>query len=148
MSETPLAGVRVLELGAFIAGPFAGQLLGDLGQLDLVEREGSTALERKRRHRDRPPVVEIPDHVGEGDPHVVVEDLTEVRRALHRPDRADRDALELHVADHPGDATVLRRLAVGAQEQLLVAGQVGIARPGLLAGHDEIVPVDHGVRAQ
>ena len=31
MTETPLAGVRVLELGAFIAGPFAGQLLGDLG---------------------------------------------------------------------------------------------------------------------
>jgi formyl-CoA transferase len=27
----PLAGVRVLELGAFIAGPFAGQLLGDYG---------------------------------------------------------------------------------------------------------------------
>ena len=27
----PLAGVRVLELGSFIAGPFAGQLLADLG---------------------------------------------------------------------------------------------------------------------
>ncbi len=27
----PLAGVRVLELGSFVAGPFAGQLLGDLG---------------------------------------------------------------------------------------------------------------------
>jgi formyl-CoA transferase len=25
----PLAGVRVLELGSFIAGPFDGQLLGD-----------------------------------------------------------------------------------------------------------------------
>jgi len=31
VTETPLAGLRVLELGAFIAGPFAGQLLGDLG---------------------------------------------------------------------------------------------------------------------
>ena len=32
MSEHgPLAGVRVLELGSFIAGPFAGQLLGDYG---------------------------------------------------------------------------------------------------------------------
>jgi formyl-CoA transferase/succinyl-CoA--D-citramalate CoA-transferase len=28
---SPLAGLRVLELGSFIAGPFAGQLLGDLG---------------------------------------------------------------------------------------------------------------------
>jgi formyl-CoA transferase len=30
-SGGPLAGVRVLELGSFIAGPFAGQLLGDYG---------------------------------------------------------------------------------------------------------------------
>ena len=29
--DGPLAGVRVLELGSFIAGPFAGQLLGDYG---------------------------------------------------------------------------------------------------------------------
>ena len=37
----PLAGLRVLELGSFIAGPFAGQLLGDLGadvvQLPILE---------------------------------------------------------------------------------------------------------------
>jgi formyl-CoA transferase/succinyl-CoA--D-citramalate CoA-transferase len=31
MSDGPLAGIRVLELGSFIAGPFAGQLLGDYG---------------------------------------------------------------------------------------------------------------------
>jgi formyl-CoA transferase/succinyl-CoA--D-citramalate CoA-transferase len=30
-SAGPLTGVRVLELGSFIAGPFAGQLLGDYG---------------------------------------------------------------------------------------------------------------------
>ena len=30
-SSGPLSGVRVLELGSFIAGPFAGQLLGDYG---------------------------------------------------------------------------------------------------------------------
>ena len=27
----PLAGVRVIELGSLLAGPFAGRLLGDLG---------------------------------------------------------------------------------------------------------------------
>jgi formyl-CoA transferase/succinyl-CoA--D-citramalate CoA-transferase len=30
-NDAPLDGIRVLELGSFIAGPFAGQLLGDLG---------------------------------------------------------------------------------------------------------------------
>ena len=30
-TQGPLAGLRVLELGSFIAGPFAGQLLGDYG---------------------------------------------------------------------------------------------------------------------
>lgn len=38
MGTGPLDGVRVLELGSFIAGPFAGQLLGDLGA-DVVKVE-------------------------------------------------------------------------------------------------------------
>ena len=34
----PLSGVRVLEMGSFIAGPFAGQLLGDYGA-DVIKIE-------------------------------------------------------------------------------------------------------------
>src|SRR3546814_13997912 len=34
----PLHGVRVLEMGSFIAGPFAGQLLGDYGA-DVIKVE-------------------------------------------------------------------------------------------------------------
>src|ERR1700751_4227526 len=37
----PLTGVRIIELGALIAGPFAGRLLGDMGaEIIKVEPPG------------------------------------------------------------------------------------------------------------
>ncbi|MEO7793328.1 MAG: CoA transferase, partial [Thermoanaerobaculia bacterium] len=36
MSERPLAGLRVLDLGQILAGPFAGALLGYFGA-DVVK---------------------------------------------------------------------------------------------------------------
>ena len=42
------AGVRVLELGSFIAGPFAGQLLGDYGA-DVIKIEAPADGDPMRR---------------------------------------------------------------------------------------------------
>ena len=47
-STGPLAGIRVLELGSFIAGPFAGQLLGDYGA-DVIKVEAPDGGDPMRR---------------------------------------------------------------------------------------------------
>jgi len=47
-SQGPLAGLRVLELGSFIAGPFAGQLLGDYGA-EVVKIEAAESGDPMRR---------------------------------------------------------------------------------------------------
>ncbi|TDD40197.1 CoA transferase [Actinomadura sp. KC06] len=53
MSSTPLDGVRVLELGSFIAGPFAGQLLGDYGaEVVKIEPCDGDAMRRWGLMRD------------------------------------------------------------------------------------------------
>lgn len=44
----PLDGVRVLELGSFIAGPFAGQLLGDYGA-EVIKIEAPDSGDPMRR---------------------------------------------------------------------------------------------------
>lgn len=50
----PLDGVRVLEVGTFIAGPFAGQQLGDLGA-DVVKIESPKGGDPLRHWRDLGP---------------------------------------------------------------------------------------------
>lgn len=48
LTDGPLTGVRVLELGSFIAGPFAGQLLGDYGA-EVIKIEAPGAGDPMRR---------------------------------------------------------------------------------------------------
>src|SRR4029453_1040492 len=50
--------------------------------------------------------------------------------------------------DYPGDPLVLRRIRIGAHQQLLVVGDLREAGPDLLSGDDQIVAVDHRARRQ
>ena len=51
VTQPPLDGVKVLEIGTFIAGPFAGQQLGDLGA-EVVKVEPPGLGDPMRRWRD------------------------------------------------------------------------------------------------
>jgi formyl-CoA transferase len=118
-SALPLQGLRVLELGSFIAGPFAGQLLGDLGA-DVVK-------------------VEAP---GEGDPMrrwgVCLDG-----RSLWWPSIArNKRSVAIDLRDERGRAVVVRL----AQECDIVLENF---RPGLLAewglGYAELAAANPGV---
>src|SRR4051812_26708812 len=48
MAETPLNGLRVIEMGSLIAGPFCGQVLGDFGA-EVIKLEDPGACDPMRQ---------------------------------------------------------------------------------------------------
>ena len=87
----------------------------------------------------RQPSFSSPTRFADRHPHVGEEHLAEVALAVDGPHRPHLDAGLVHVEDQPGDALVLRRVGIGAHEQLAVVGDVGPGAPDLLAVDDVLV---------
>ena len=68
--------------------------------------------------------------------------------AVHGRDRPDRDARRLHVDQQEGDALLRPLLGAGAHQAEDPVGPLHVGRPDLLAGHDIVVTLAHGPRAQ
>jgi hypothetical protein len=79
-----------------------------------------------------------------GDPHVVEEDLVEVRAAVDLVDRAQRHPGRAQVDDEHRDALVLGHVGVGACDHDAEVAVLGAGRPDLLAVQDPLVTVGHG----
>ncbi len=115
----PLAGIRVLELGSFIAGPFAGQLLGDLGA-EVVKVE--------------PP--------GTGDPMRTWGVLQDGRSLWWPAIARNKSSVAIDLRDDRGRALV-RRLAERVDVVLENFKPGTLARWGL--GYDALAAVNPGV---
>jgi crotonobetainyl-CoA:carnitine CoA-transferase CaiB-like acyl-CoA transferase len=118
----PLAGIRVLDFGRFIAGPYCAMMLADFGA-DVIR------IERREGGEDRPvgPIVES----GEG--------------GLFLSINRNKRGLTLDPA-HPGGAQIVRRLVeqadiVIANLPLNVLQKLGLDYPALKAIKDDIILV-------
>ncbi|MBX3574122.1 MAG: CoA transferase [Mesorhizobium sp.] len=97
MSNPPLAGIRVIELARILAGPWAGQVLADLGA-DVIKVENPDGGDDTRKW---------------GPPFVMAKDGTNLSAAYyHSTNRGKRSiAIDFTTAD---GAETLRKLIAGA----------------------------------
>ncbi len=117
-------------------------------RVDQLAHERSAAFVLQRDVRDAPAVVLVADAVRHRDPDVGEEHLGELRAAEHRLERPHLDAGQVHRQDQPRDAAVLRRVGIGAHEELADVGDLAERAPDLLAVQDVVVTVALGARAQ
>ena len=127
MTPRPLAGLRVLELARILAGPWAGQLLADLGaDVIKVERPG-----------------EGDDTRHWGPPFLTAEDGSDLSAAYFHACNRGKRSVAVDIATPEGQARV-RRLAAGADvviENYKVGGLVkyGLDAAALRAAHPALI---------
>src|SRR5438876_9099765 len=115
-----------------------------------LEREGPDrpAFVREDAHRDLPAGAAVAHEPVLAHLDAVEEHLGELRLAVHLPERPDRDAGAAHVDEQQREPRVLRGIRLGAAEEEAPVGDVGMARPDLLAVHDEGPAAPPGPRAE
>jgi hypothetical protein len=106
------------------------------------------ALVTEQRLGDGPALVDLAHHLTARHADVVEERLAERRIAADELDRLHADAGARHVHEQEADALVLGRVGVRAHEEEHPVGLIGVRRPHLLSGDDEVVALEHGARLQ
>jgi hypothetical protein len=137
-----ISAIRWRTAGSWIAGP-AGALHLLRQRDERVERHARAggiadqhALVLERRSRDLPALAAFAHDVLRRHANVVEEHLAEVVAALHHDERPHVDPGSLHRDEQVGDARVLGRVGLGAEQAEHHVGLGGVAGPDLL-------PVDH-----
>src|SRR5580700_3460985 len=110
----PLAGIRVLELARILAGPWCGQLLGDLGA-EVIKIERPQEGDDTRQW---------------GPPFFTSDRGENLGAAFYHSCNRGKTSVELDIASPEGQATV-RSLAAGADVLIENFKVGGLARYGL-----------------
>ena len=125
-SERPLTGVRVLELARILAGPWAGQVLADLGA-DVVKVEAPTGDDTRRWG---PPFVEGKD--GENLGAAYYHSCNRGKRSIVADFKVAGDrALVRRLASH-ADVVIENFKVGGLAKYELDAGSLRAAKPSLI----------------
>jgi hypothetical protein len=99
--------------------PFSGQRLQFTNRTQKVggvAQGGSTTFVGQGSHGHSPAVVEIANHVGHRDSHVVIEYFAEVLIVSHGIDWPNGETWTLHVTDYPGYTAVFSQIRAGSHE--------------------------------
>ena len=124
------------------------EILDQTRRVDQVAHECGAALERQGHVGDPPAVVLVADAALDRHPHLVEEELRELRGPEHGLQRPYLDAGQVHRQHQPGDAVVLLHVGVGAHEQLAEVADLTERAPDLLTGHHVVIAVADGPRAE